>query len=293
MSTEEIPAVAGHCTEHSRHEPLCTWCVRSDRDLAAARGDTLHGASSQHPEVVEERITTAGTLDALPVGSRYLDRFGDVGEIVAPGMVRYPETADLTTAYAARFLPGTVTYRPDAPVATPEADSSIGAAVLDAIRASAEYRMHEHWETTTDIEALRDALRWQGQVTKAQGQRLAALAAARTERTMTIEMTAENAETVLSGLDGDSLLMLSIATPDALWELLDDFNQHGYGPSIPIMDAASRWWMAYLHEVAEDTVLHLIADDPSDLTDGDGYVDAAPGDRATYPVRPLAGPWPN
>ena len=59
------------------------------------------------------------------------------------------------------------------------------------------------------------------------------------------------------------------------------------------MDAAGRWWMAYLHEVAEDTVLHLIADDPAELTDGDGYVDAAPGDRANYPVRPLSGPWPN
>lgn len=53
-------------------------------------------------------ICTLEDLDALPVGTRFQDRMGDVGEVVAPGTVRYPETADVTTTYAARYLPAMV-----------------------------------------------------------------------------------------------------------------------------------------------------------------------------------------
>ena len=68
---------------------------------------------------MSEIITTAEELDALPVGTRYRDRMGDVGTIVRPGIVSYPETADVTTRYAARYLPATVLYRPDTPAPAP------------------------------------------------------------------------------------------------------------------------------------------------------------------------------
>lgn len=57
-------------------------------------------------------LRTVDDLLALPVGARFVDRHGDVGEIVAPGVVRYPETADLTVQYAARYLPGAVVPEP-------------------------------------------------------------------------------------------------------------------------------------------------------------------------------------
>lgn len=61
-------------------------------------------------------IETVEELDALPVGSRFRDMFGDVGEIVEPGVVRYPETADMTIKFASRYLPATLLHDPSTPV---------------------------------------------------------------------------------------------------------------------------------------------------------------------------------
>lgn len=63
-----------------------------------------------------DEVTTAAELDALPVGSRVRDRFGDVGQHYEQGVWRYPETSDLTSRYVAgHFSTFVVLYRPDRP----------------------------------------------------------------------------------------------------------------------------------------------------------------------------------
>lgn len=64
---------------------------------------------------VGDTITTAEALDALPVGSGFVDKFGDLGLVDEPRRVQYAQTAHLSTAYVAgHYLPATVLFRPDA-----------------------------------------------------------------------------------------------------------------------------------------------------------------------------------
>lgn len=57
----------------------------------------------------------------------------------------------------------------------PEAQANHQEAMLAAAGVIIPRRMHDHWETTGDTEALRDALRWQGQVNRALEERNAEL----------------------------------------------------------------------------------------------------------------------
>ena len=82
-----------------------------------------------------EQITTAAELDALPVGSRVLDRFGDVGQHCEQGVWSCPETVDLTSRYlAGHYGPFRVLYRPDRPDRpVPQVDEDAEGAMREAM----------------------------------------------------------------------------------------------------------------------------------------------------------------
>lgn len=81
-------------------------------------------ADDQPTPRVGDTITTAAGLDALPVGSVVLDRFGDEATRQPTRLWAYPETAHQTSAYLAKhFAPLEVLHLPGAPQPAPTTDA--------------------------------------------------------------------------------------------------------------------------------------------------------------------------
>lgn len=116
-----------------------------------AGADPMTADGTPAPQV-GDTITTAEALDALPVGSGFVDKFGDLGLVDEPRRVQYAQTAHLSTAYVAgHYLPATVLFRPDAP--QPTDDPAVVRVVARLLALGSDI--------TPDMQALANRGKWQ------------------------------------------------------------------------------------------------------------------------------------
>lgn len=110
-------------------------------------------------------ITTAEELGSLPVGTRFRDRLGDIGEIVIePGRVQYPEMVILSTAYVSKhYLPATILHNPSATVENPSVWHKSARLVYDTLQVYAD-ECETRGVPKSEVSPLRHAARLAQQV---------------------------------------------------------------------------------------------------------------------------------
>lgn len=87
-----------------------------------------------------------------------------------------------------------------------------------------------------------------------------------------------------------------LETPDALEDVLQAINETGaYQVSLPIIDSAGRWWMAYEYEVGGDDVAFAVENnDPAlrvhDRGDDEPWYPPVGLDKVTFPAWIIAAP---